>query len=416
MRILKVWDGEYPWDVRAEKVCRGLTDAGHTVHMVARNRDGRVLREELQECTVHRLRPWRLFGSALDAASQFPAFFNPRWVHLMTSVGRREKVDLVLVRDLPLAPTAIYAARRMRVPVVLDMAENYPAMIRDLWLTGATRFGDSLVRNPRAVEAVERWCLNRIDHTLVVVEESRDRLLAMGVPPERITVVSNTPSVHRLDALDPTPRRAGGDGSPLEMVYLGLLETARGVSTAIDAVALCRERGIPVTFSVVGDGRARASFEARAAALGLGADRIRFHGFLPYEEALEIVARADVGLIPHMANESWNTTIPNKLFDYMAAGLPVLASDALPTRRVIEQTGCGVWFRSGDAEHLAQGLTALLSEPDRARRGVAGRDAIRRQFNWQADRDRMAASLEGLVQPSDPAATILVGAGPIAPT
>jgi glycosyltransferase involved in cell wall biosynthesis len=260
MRILKVWDGEYPWDVRAEKVCQGLTDAGHVVHMVARNRDDRALREELQECTVHRLRPWRLLGPALDAASQFPAFFNPRWVRLMTSVGRRQQVDLILVRDLPLAPTAIYAARRLGVPVALDMAENYPAMMRDLWTTGATRFGDALVRNPRAVEAVERWTLRRIDHTLVVVEESRDRLVALGVPPDRITVVSNTPSLQRLDRLDPPTRQPAGDGGRLELVYLGLLETARGVGAAIEAVALCRARGIPVTFSIIGDGRARASF------------------------------------------------------------------------------------------------------------------------------------------------------------
>ena len=47
MNILKVWDGEYPWDVRTEKVCRALTSRGHSVHMVARNRDGRVLREKL---------------------------------------------------------------------------------------------------------------------------------------------------------------------------------------------------------------------------------------------------------------------------------------------------------------------------------------------------------------------------------
>jgi glycosyltransferase involved in cell wall biosynthesis len=84
----------------------------------------------------------------------------------------------------------------------------------------------------------------------------------------------------------------------------------------------------------------------------------------------------------------------------MAAGLTVLASDALPTRRVVEETGCGLWFRSGDAEHLAQRLAALGSEPDRRRRGEAGRSAIRGRFNWEADRDRMVAALEGLVQRS----------------
>ncbi|HEY8506873.1 MAG TPA: hypothetical protein VIL32_00870, partial [Steroidobacteraceae bacterium] len=78
MIVCKIWDSEYPWDVRAEKISRALTDAGHEVHMVARNRDGRPLVESLPECTVHRLAPLPALGRRLNAASMFPAFFNPR--------------------------------------------------------------------------------------------------------------------------------------------------------------------------------------------------------------------------------------------------------------------------------------------------------------------------------------------------
>src|SRR5690606_13666302 len=57
MRICKVWDAEYPWDVRVEKIARSLSEAGHTVHLVARNRDRRPTEEQLEECHVHRLAP-----------------------------------------------------------------------------------------------------------------------------------------------------------------------------------------------------------------------------------------------------------------------------------------------------------------------------------------------------------------------
>jgi glycosyltransferase involved in cell wall biosynthesis len=398
MRILKIWDGEYPWDVRAEKVCRALTEAGHAVHMVARNRDRRHLREKLEECTVHRMPPWGAPGSALDSASQFPAFFNPRWIRLMMRVGRATQAELVLVRDLPLAPAAIHVARRLRVPVVLDMAENYPAMIRDLWTTGSTRFGDFLVRNPRAVEAVERWSMRRLDHVVVVVEESGDRLVrTLEVPRERITVVGNTPSLSRLERFpepDPPPHGSGADRGPLSMVYLGLLEEARGVGTAIRAVALCRDRGVPVHFTVVGDGRAREDFRALGASLGLEDPALRMPGYIPYDQALEVVARSRIGIIPHFANESWNTTIPNKLFDYMAAGLAVITSDAVPARRVVTETGAGLSFRSGDAEDLAASLSEIWESGTAARMGALGRKAIRERWNWEADRARLLAALE----------------------
>jgi len=401
MKILKVWDGEYPWDVRTEKVCRALTDAGHRVHMVARNRDRRILREELEECTVHRMPPFRAMGKLVDAASQFPAFFNPRWVGLMKRVGRDEGVEAILVRDLPLAPTAIRVGRKLQVPVVLDMAENYPAMIRDLWTTGSTRPGDFLVRNPRAVEAVERWTMARIDHVLVVVEESRDRLVEeLEVPLDRITVVGNTPSVERLEGyLDPPdsmerPPRVPGE--PLRLIYLGLLEQARGVGAVIEAVGLCRDRGVPVEFTIIGDGRAAAQFEVLARERSLDDSRVKFLGFVPYREALPLLAKSDVGVIPHLANESWNTTIPNKLFDYMAAGVAVLTSEARPARRVVEATGCGLSFHGGDPQSAAVAIERLWREGETGMMGRRGQAAIRDEFNWERDGERLLQAMESL--------------------
>ena len=78
MRVCKIWDGDYPWDVRVEKVARSLTEAGHEVHLVARNRQRRPERERLSEAEVYRLKPWPLLGKRLDDATMFPAFFNPR--------------------------------------------------------------------------------------------------------------------------------------------------------------------------------------------------------------------------------------------------------------------------------------------------------------------------------------------------
>lgn len=395
MRILKVWDGEYPWDVRAEKISHALTNGEHAVHMVARNRDRRAPREQLPECTVHRLAPWRLLGRRGDAVSQFPAFFNPRWLRIIHRVARQERCESILVRDLPLAPSAIAVGRILRIPVVLDMAENYPAMIRDLWTTDSARFGDVVVRNPRAVEAVERWTVARADHILVVVEESRDRLVSeLGVAAERITVVGNTPSLDRLRPLPevvPARRSPPAGPRPLEMIYLGRLELARGVGTAIEAVARCRDLGVPVRFRVIGDGRARDEFVALRDRLGLSEEEVRFLGYLPYQEALRIVSGADVGIIPHFANESWNTTVPNKLFDYMAAGLCVITSDARPAKRIVEQEGAGMWFESGNAESLAQALRVLWHEQDAAAYGRRGVTAIRERWHWENDARRLLA-------------------------
>lgn len=398
MRICKVWDAEYPWDVRVEKVTRELTEAGHEVHLVARNRDSLPVEERLPECSVHRLAPFPLFGERVNRASMFPAFFNPRWIRRIQAVARETQAEVLFVRDLPLTPAAIWVGRRLGVPVVLDMAENYPAMIRSMWESGCYGIIDWFVRNPRAVTLVERWCLDRVDHVVVVVEESRDRLLRLGIPANRITIVSNTPALARLDRRgSPEPLTARRD--VIEVAYLGLMEEPRGIATLIQAVAIARASSLPVVLSLYGDGRERARFEKLARDLGLDQETVRFHGYVPYTQALCALEQADIGAIPHRADESWNTTIPNKLFDYMAAGVCVLASDSPPVARVLRDAACGEVFRSGDANDAARALLRLANSERRRQLALSGRAAIRERFNWERDAARLRNLFEGLSRP-----------------
>lgn len=392
MIVLHVWDAEYPWDVRAEKVMRSLEAAGHEVHMVARNRAGAIQTEELEECTVHRLRPWGHLGRRVDAASQFPAFMNPRWAHHIFSVARKQGVQGIIVRDLPLAPTAVWASRWLRVPVILDMAENYPAMIRDIWEAGNQGRFDWIVRNPALASRLERWTVRSVDHVIVVVEESGDRLAGMGVDPERISVVRNTPWPARIP---PAATSHTGSGGALRLVYLGLLETPRGLDAVLQGLATLRNEGVETHLDIIGGGRDEELLRGSARDLGFPSESIRFHGVLPYDEALQVVKKADIGLVPHLAVESWHTTIPNKLFDYMSHGLPVVTSDARPAARIVRSTGCGVVFQSGDPRSFADSVLTLLEPGTRQRQGLKGRQAVLSEYNWEVDGARLLAAVEG---------------------
>jgi len=392
MRICKVWDADYPWDVRVEKVARSLTEAGHEVHLVARNNNRLPAHEKLPEAFVHRLKPWPFLNRRLDSMAMFPAFFNPRWFAAILRTAKESRAELLMVRDLPLAPTTIIVGRMLGLPVVLDMAENYPAMMRSLWDVGVHRRTDFLVRNPAIVAAVEKWVLARVDHTLVVVDESRDRLHSLGVPTDRITVVGNTPRLSRLRELSP---KTHAHGDALDLIYLGLLEAPRGIGVLIDAIAAVRGEGISARLTVLGDGRERRHFEERARGLGLNG-AVRFLGRVPYADAVRMLQNADVGVVPHVANESWNTTIPNKLFDYMAGGLAVLTSDAKPAARVVLDTGAGVVFRHTDVRDCAEAIKKLSNAHVRGSCGTRGRRAVESRFHWEIDADRMQNALESL--------------------
>ena len=415
-RVLYVWQSDYPWDVRAEKVCAALTDDGFKVSLAARNRRGEPLVEVRSEATVRRLAPWRFAGSRLDAVLQIPAFFSPRWFRLISGIARRERPHVIIVRDIPLCPTAITVGRLYGIPVILDMAENYPGTLRAKWAAGRQQPWDYVIRNPRLFSTLEDYCIKRVGHIMVVIEESAERLAARGVARSRIDVVSNTPPVAR--ALEARGRATESRDARLELVYLGIHTIERGLLELIDAVKILRDRGVAVRATIVGKGRDTDILHAHAGALGLTGDDVVFTGYLQtHAEALAVVAAADVGVIPSRKTPQSDATIPNKLFDYMAAGLPVLTSDTAPCTRIVRETGAGAVFRAGDAADLAAAICSLADPAVRQAAGEAGRRAVKDRYNWERDaavlRDvvrRVAASRHDLLRRSaTPQAAALSG-------
>jgi len=324
----------------------------------------------------------------------FPAFLNPRWLFGIERVARMAKASVILCRDLPLAPACIFVARKLGLQVVLDMAENYPAMLRSRRATGRSRSLDFLIRNPTLARWVERWALRRVDGVLVVVEESRERLIAEGVPARKLAIVSNTPPVARLTC---TAARHEPQ-NPLRAVYLGLIEAQRGISTMLDAIAMLKAHRFPVRLTMYGHGLDDMLFRSHAEALGLGPDDVVFRGHVANNIALAELPDADVGIVPHWKDESWDTTIPNKIFDYMAAGLAVITSDAGPASRIVRTASCGRVYRDRDPADLATAMRSLADPIERRQAGLNGRVAIRDTYHWEQDVSRMLDLLDAVTR------------------
>lgn len=393
MIVGKIWDSEYPWDVRVEKVAQTLSAAGHEVHLACRNRRHEPLREQLPDLTVHRMPPLTGMLEPWDGALSFPAFVSPRWFSFVRGVFAREQVDVVMCRDLPLAPLGLAVARSLGRPVVLDIAEHYPGLLADLYNERDFTFSNLLVRNPLLASVIERFVLPRADGVLVVVDEMAERMVEMGVPRERITVVSNTPRADRATMMGEAPRVPHQPGEPLRIVYLGKIERPRGLDVVIRAVALLKQQNHHVIFEVYGAGKDAATEQALAAQLGVS-DRVIFHGHQPYDQVLARLPTFDAGIIPHHATDHCSFTIPNKLFDCMAAGLPVIVSSMPPAARIVRSTGSGFVFKDRDPEDLAKLLRHFPGTAEQKVLGENGRRAVREEYHWDQDAERLVAAIE----------------------
>jgi glycosyltransferase involved in cell wall biosynthesis len=106
-------------------------------------------------------------------------------------------------------------------------------------------------------------------------------------------------------------------------------------------------------------------------------------------------AAAIIGVLPFRRTQHISITLANKLFDYMGASLPVLASDLPSTRRVVEETGAGILVPPEDASALADAIVKLARDPAlRAQLGRAGRRAVETRYSWADDSRRFVEAIE----------------------
>jgi glycosyltransferase involved in cell wall biosynthesis len=377
MRVCYVFQDQYPWDVRAEKILTSLAAHGIDAHVIARNRQRQPLYEQLHpRVHVHRLpRPRHAFVRDLV---NFPAFFSPVWLIRILQVTRQVDAALIIVRDLPLAPAALMIGRMTGRPVVMDMAENYPAMLQDTWTHRGPGPVDFLIRNPRVLKWLEGVVVRRLDGILVVSRLSGDRVAALGVAPDRIHVVSNTP---RIGTASVTPR---GDASEFRLLYVGGMEESRGLEIVVRALALIAERIPGARFVIAGRGSTEAALQQLAESLGVG-NRVEFTGWISPDQVPALIGSADVCIVPHFVTQHTQTTVPNKIFDYMWQERPVIVTDALALRDIVESSGCGLVYHDTDPASLAGAIVRLSDPALRRELGAAGRRAVLDRYNWAVD-------------------------------
>jgi glycosyltransferase involved in cell wall biosynthesis len=372
-----VIQNEYPHVglVRPRRLAHSLTRAGHHAVILASGPREAAEHETLEEAVVDRftyLRRWRVYGWLATASP-----LNLLWALWIVRVARREKLDVLVSSNIRVALPTIVAARWLGVPVILDLEENNREAVK---LYPKTRIAHYLVRNSRLVGWLESVAARLSDHVWVVVEERLGGLGLQRLPRARLSVLSNTPSlddVYRKPACQPKRDR------PFTLAYIGLFAPGvRSVELILDSLQHLARRAEPVRLRIAGG----QQIEGLVQRLALK-DVVTFSGFVPPERLSEWLQAADVGIIAYDVNEFSNTTISNKLFHYMAAGIPVLTTAMIPTRRVIEEVGCGRIIPAGSTPaDVARILLELRDDPDgRAVMGERGQRAIVTKYNWETD-------------------------------
>jgi glycosyltransferase involved in cell wall biosynthesis len=385
LRILYIYQAAFPWEVRVEKICRALRDAGGEVTVLARWAPGQTPEEDYRDCRVVRV------GAGLPRFASLPVPVNPVWYAAIKRVVRLWKPDLVLAREILLAEPAGRVCRRHGLPLVIDMAEHYPASMRSWEKYQRNALLRFLVFHARVPDHVERRSVRWADGILTVCEEQSRRLHeAFGYPWGRMAVVENTPELGAFAAV-----RKGATNPPRVFAYHGHMTAQRGLTNLLKGFILAARRDPDIRLLLAGGGESYDELVAMVGGSGVS-DRVRFTGRYRFEDLGALYGETDVGLVLQPPDESCDHTIPNKLYDYLACGKPVLVSPARPLRRVVEETGAGLALDSCDPETIAGGIERIRGM-DLAGMAANGMRACRERYRWDHDTSTLLGFLQKFV-------------------
>ena len=383
MNILYLSDIRFPLErangIQTMETCAALAARGHDVHLLVRP-DTRVPARD----------PLAFYGLQPDPRLRIeraPVFGPPpvrRAGYLAQALERlleRRRWDLALTRDLGLADLALRFPVRMRPPVVYESHGFAPVRAKMLPRMGSKSRAAGAFKLAR-LHRRERRVWRAADGYVTITRAFAKELADLFGERRRVAAA---PSGVRLDSsrnYAPPPRTG-----PSTVAYAGHFYSWKGADVVIEALArLPRVHGLliggrPTDFDL---DRLRALAGARGVT-----GRVTFTGLVAPSEVGPLLARADVLALPTVDMPYARYTSPLKLFEYMAAGRPIVASDLPALREIVEQGRTATLVAPGDPEALAAGVRSLLDDPVRADRiARAAFDAVER-YSWARRAERL---------------------------
>ncbi|MCO5171744.1 MAG: glycosyltransferase [Planctomycetes bacterium] len=281
-----------------------------------------------------------------------------------------ERADVYHAHDLDTLLAGVLAKRRTGARLVYDFHELYP-------LQHAEGVKTSVWRGYH--EALERRLIGAAD-ALVTVNESLARHNARAYGVLAALPLLNVP------VLQPAPRPTLRPGAERVVLYHGGYSPHRGLETLLEAARHLRGARLVMR----GVGAFEAELRRLAARAGV-ADRVTFAPPVPMTELVRSAQEADIGVIPYLpvcVNNYYS--LPNKLFEYLMAGLAVVASDVPELRRAVLGHEVGAVYDPRDARGLAAAIDGLVADDRRleATRRAAF-DAARARFNWEVEQQKL---------------------------
>lgn len=357
--------------------------------------------EQEDAATIHRL-PLGLSDSYLAARARHYS----RFLNASVSYSRRlPEVDVLYCTTPPLPQvlSSLFVSCTRGRPLVLEVRDLWPAFLCENGLLKSW----VLIKG---LEFIEALIYAYADHCVVVAPAFKDYLIQMGVSAENIVIApTGADPVYSQPAVAEALQWRTDQGllGKFLILYSGSFNELYALSHVLKAAAALALINPDIHWVFVGNGRHRETIAEAA----LRIPTVHLYGLVPKHEVVPMQHAADVGLVSLLPTPLLKTVIPGKLFDYLAAGLPVLSTVGGQTGEILDRAGAGWVCESADPADFVSQVQMVAALPAAARQtiGAAGKAWVEQHMSSTAIADQVAALMDQVLNRSQPGRLARVG-------
>lgn len=319
----------------------------------------------------------------------FSFMFSSFWIGLGV-----KNVDLVWGTSPPIfqGVTALLLAR--------IKGKKFLFEVRDLWPQFAIAVG--VLKNPVIISLskwLERFLYRHADQVMVNSPGFVDHVRSLGAKEVELIPNGADPAMFNPADKGIEFRRSHGLEDKFVALYAGAHGMSNDLVVILEAAKILKDESDASNIQIVflGDGKEKPFLQERAHVIGL--KNVTFLPSVPKQEIPAVLAGADACIAILRPLDEYKTTYPNKVFDYMASGRPIVLVIDGVIRKVVEAAGCGLYTEPGNAIAIAEAIRWMANDPKKSRlMGLNGRKYVEENFNREKMADKLIILFEELIK------------------
>mgnify|MGYP000262374036 CR=1 FL=1 len=381
MKIGMILDAAFPPDPRVENEAVSLVNNGHDVFLFCLTYNNQNHSEEIKGIQIKRYTSNKMEYklSALAYTVPFYSFLMKKKIHQFI---KETNLDALHIHDIRIAEAVFTANRKFNLPVVLDLHDNMPEVMK--LYPHLQKFPGKYIISPKKWKRKEKQFIQKSDKVISVSPEFLENLKERNLKSkDKFVLVPNTIRASFYQNYIINDAILNKYKENFVILYLGDTHLRRGLQTAISSLENLKNKIPNVKLVIVGKNTTDVILKEQVKDLNLQ-DYVDFEGWQDVNLFQTYILASEICISPLHRNLQHDVAYANKIFQYMSLGKPLLVSDAIAQKRLIENNNSGLVHKEKNIDDFSEKIMTLYNNKAlRIELGNNGKQFIENEFSWE---------------------------------